>query len=528
MSTSDRTVTPADGSGYRELTTGPGEAHVPRTELAAAPERGTAATLLRFVHLTDFQLADPISPGRLDFLQRLAGRPGWDGMFPAYRPQELVAPQAFEAMIRTIRETAAADTAFVITTGDNTDNAQYNELLAYLTLLDGDAEFDPLFGAAEPKTHPSHTVSGDFYNPEPESRDRYKREHGFPDAPGALAAAALPFPTRGLGIPWLACFGNHDCLAQGRAPVTPEFQRLVTGNRRPIDIAGELPDDPMARYLADPTALSGGPALPIEARADRRLVSPAEYIRAHLDSPALPPGHGFTPDNLADVTAYYCYDDIPGIRVIVLDTTNSAGGVTGSIGARQRDWLIDRLTEVHSAHLDPDGATVRTGNPDRVVILASHHGIAMLDNATPGHETRYLAADIEAILHRFGNVVLWLAGHEHRNSAVPRPGPTGGYWHVITSGLCEWPCQARTLELLLPAESDRLVIRSTMIDHAAPAHPEPDWDLWQLASLHRELAYNEPTRVGGPHSAGTPADRNADLVVPIGPALAAELATLAE
>ncbi|MFG1796418.1 hypothetical protein [Nocardia sp. NPDC049149] len=534
MSTLDHTIVPGEtigtgsSTGYRALTDGAGEPHCLRTELADHAGPVTGKSVLRFVHLTDFQLADPFSPGRLDFLQRLAGRPGWDAMFPAYRPQEVVALQAFEAVVRTIGELGSVRAEFVITTGDNTDNAQLNELRAFLALMDGGTELDPAFGATDLRTHPSHTVSGDFYNPAPASRDRYKRDHGFPDVPGVLAAAAHPFVTQGVGMPWLACFGNHDCLAQGRAPVTETFQRLVTGGRRPVG-AGELPYDPMDRYLADPTVLSNGPAVSIAPDADRRLVSPAEYIQAHLDSQAHPPGHGFTEQNLVDGTAYYCYDEIPGVRVIVLDTTNPAGHVTGSIGPRQRDWLIDRLVEVHSAHLDADGVEVETGNPDRVVLLASHHGLTMLDNTVEGPQAdlpRYLADDIEAVLHRFGNVVLWIAGHEHRNAVTPHRGASGGFWHLITSGLCEWPCQVRQLELLLPEPDSAdavLIIRSTMIDHAAPVRPGTALDLWDLASLHRELAANEPSRVGGPHSAGTAADRNVELVVPISQALAAVL-----
>ena len=329
-------------------------------------------------------------------------------MFPAYRPQEPVALQAFEAMIRTIGEIGLHRLDFVITAGDDTDNAQRNELDAFLALLDGGVELDPAFGVAEPHGHPSYAVSGDCYNPEPAVRDRYKHDNGFPDFPGLLEAAAVPFRTEGLGVPWLACFGNHDCLAQGRAPVTPEFQARRT------------------------TATTTSPACGLSCR---------------------------------------------------------------------------------------------------VVVLASHHGLGMLTNALGGPDAdlpRYLAADIEAILHRFGNVVLWIAGHEHRNAVTPHPGPTGGFWHLITSGLCEWPCQARHLELLLPEPGpagEALVIRSTMIDHAAPVRPAGR-GVWDLAAIRRELAANEPSRVGGPHSEGGPADRNAELVVPISSALAVELRTI--
>ncbi|MFI1919268.1 hypothetical protein [Nocardia sp. NPDC020380] len=536
--TPDHTFVPGPaldaGLRYRSLVHGPAEPQLPRTDLAPDREVEPGANLvplMRFVHLTDFQLADPYSPGRLTFLHPLAGRPGWESMFPAYRPQEPVALQAFEATIRTLREQTGSGADFVISTGDNIDSAQANELDALLALLDGGSELDPNFGVTEPKSHPAHTVSGEFYNPEPDSRDAYKRDHGFPDVPGLLAAAARPFHTRGLGIPWLGCFGNHDCLAQGRAPVTPEFQALVTGDRQPVELGMEPPADPMGRYLADPTALSQGPAVPIRAREDRRVISPAEYVRAHLDSPTEPRGHGFTEQNLAEGTTYYAYDAVPGVRMIVLDTTHPAGHVTGSIGARQRDWLIERLVEVHSSYTGAEGETVRTGNPDRVVIVASHHGLTMLDNSTTGSgaadEPRYHAADLMALLHRFENAVLWIAGHEHRNSVTPQVRAGGGFWHVITSGLCEWPCQSRSLEFLLPDtnSSDHLVIRSTMLDHAAPARPGATLDLWDLAALHRELAYNEPTRVGGPNSAGKPSDRNVDLLVPIRPALAAALRT---
>ncbi|WP_040810157.1 hypothetical protein [Nocardia concava] len=504
------------------------EPHLLRTDLAPGRSAGPGPRLARFVQMTDFQIADPYSPGRLTFLHRFAGRPGWGFMFPAYRPQEPLLLHAIEASVRAVREIAGGGTDFVLTTGDSIDSAQANELTALLALLDGGAEVDPNFGVGDPESQPSRAISGEFYNPEPESRDVYKRDHGFPDVPGLLAAAGEPFVTEGLGVPWLGCFGNHDCLVQGRAPLTPEFQALVTGDRQPVALGFEPSGDPMDLYVTDPTVLSHGESRPIPPRADRRVISPAEYVRAHLDSPTQPPGHGFTEQNLADGTTYYCYDAVPGLRVIVLDSTHPAGHVTGSIGARQRDWLIERLAEVHSSYSGEDGAPVRTGNTDRVVVLASHHGLGMMNNTTAGadDEQRCHAADLEALVHRFGNVVLWIAGHEHRNSVVPHARADGGFWHLLTSGLCEWPCQTRSLEISLPqpdSTGDLLAIRSTMIDHAASARPGAALDLWDLAAWHRELSRIEPTRVGGPYSAGTPADRNVDLLVPISPALAAAL-----
>ncbi|MFF3068440.1 hypothetical protein ACFVSN_06535 [Kitasatospora sp. NPDC057904] len=542
VTTLDATIVPGAVVGhgseraYRRLAPAPGEPHVTRDDLTGR-RTGPLLSLLRFVHVTDHQLADIASPGRIDFVQRYADRRGWSRMVPAYRPQEIVSTHAFEAMARTVARLArdpGTPVRFVLTTGDNTDNAQRNELRQFLTLMHGGGSVDPTFGASgsgDTAAIPSYTVSGDYYNPEPKSRDRYKQRYGFPDRPGLLASAAAPFPARGFGVDWLACFGNHDCLAQGRAPVTPGFQAVLTGDRRPVAAPAALPRAPADAYLMDPAVLAGGPTMTIRPRADRRIIDKTEYIRAHLDSPGTPRGHGFSESDLAEGRTYYCYDEVPGVRVIVLDTTNPAGHVTGSIGRRQRDWLEQCLIEVHSSYRDAAGAEVRTGFQDRVVVLASHHGLGVFDNTTERPDEaahpdadlpRVLGGEVEALLHRFGNVALWLAGHRHLNSVTPRRrSGGGGFWHVITSGLCEWPSQARMLELLVG--TDVLVVRSTMIDHAAPLEPGAGLGLWDLASAHREVCANEPTRVGGPESAGTVRDRNVELLVPIRPALSATL-----
>jgi hypothetical protein len=78
----------------------------------------------------------------------------------------------------------------------------------------------------------------------------------------------------------------------------------------------------------------------------------------------------------------------------------------------------------------------------------------------------------------------------------------------------DWPCQARLVELLA-LDSGDLLIRLTMVDHTARALPGDNADpLLRLASLHRELAANEPAGVGGPEAHGLASDRNVELLVP--------------
>ena len=111
--------------------------------------------------------------------------------------------------------------------------------------------------------------------------------------------------------------------------------------------------------------------------------------------------------------------------MVLLDTTNMDGYFQGSIGAVQLRWLEARLSEAHSRHIGPDGRVVTTGAADRLVVLASHHGLDTMTNdrqSPKGLEhdhPRVTAGALEALLHRFGNVVLWLNGHRHRNDVQP-------------------------------------------------------------------------------------------------------------
>lgn len=521
----------ADSAGYSRLIKGGGEPHRLRMELTESEGPADNVTpaeaadqVLRFVQLTDFQLADLASPSRLEFLQRLVGRPGWRLMLPSYRPQEFVAVQAIEAIIRTVATLGPVDLA--LTTGDNIDSSQLNELTMYLRLMDGGV-IDPGADSRRLRDTVSAHEGGEYWNPEPRSRDRWKVEKGFPDYPGALDAAAEQFTADGIGVPWLACFGNHDQLVQGRAPVPSGMDDVLTSTHKPHSLSGAVPeDDVIDTYIRDPLTLVASassnegkiePGHPIEARSVRRIVGREEYIRAHLGSPTLPTGHGFEAADADASRAYYVYDEVPGIRMICLDTTNPAGYADGCLDDAQFRWLDDRLREVHSRV-----SGRHTGATDRLVVLFSHHGLSTLVNDTRNDvhsDPVHLAAEVEKLLHNYPNVVLWLSGHTHVNKVTPRPrpaspvGPPGGFWEVSTSSIAEWPVQARLLEIYV---DDRFVrIRTTMIDSATPVTPNGGTQLADLAGLHREIAANDPDGVGGRDAEGGPDDRNVELLVPL-------------
>ena len=74
---------------------------------------------------------------------------------------------------------------------------------------------------------------------------------------------------------------------------------------------------------------------------------------------------------------------------------------------------------------------------------------------------------------------------------------------MTTGSLVDWPCQARLIEIFRTRD-DQLAIACTMVDHDGKG----------LAGLHRELAANVPLNGFDSWRPGTPADRNAILLLP--------------
>ncbi len=184
-------------------------------------------------------------------------------------------------------------------------------------------------------------------------------------------------------------------------------------------------DRALELFIASCDTFLGGNDRVVTADPGRRPIGRREFVEAHFRAGARPDGHGFTERNRRDGTAYYSHDH-PGVRLIALDTTCQAGAADGSLDPGQLRWLTDQLVEVHSSYRAADGSGVRTGNDDRLVVLFSHHGLDTLTNTrgTPTGTTGEPvvgAAELEALLHRFPNVVLWINGHTHTNGVRARP-----------------------------------------------------------------------------------------------------------
>ena len=83
---------------------------------------------------------------------------------------------------------------------------------------------------------------------------------------------------------------------------------------------------------------------------------------------------------------------------------------------------------------------------------------------------------------------------------------------MSTGAIADWPVQSRLVELV-DSGNGTLSAFATLVDHSAPPDPTDAEGLWRLASIHREVAANDPYSGTGSIAAGESTDRNVELVV---------------
>jgi metallophosphoesterase (TIGR03767 family) len=533
--TFESAIAAAGEGAYVRLTDGPGYPLVVRSELAE-PKAGREArrvSLASVVHVTDVHVIDAQSPARVEFVDRYSDGPGRQVPFSsAYRPQETLTCHVGESMVQRIRSLGRGPVTgrrfdCAVSTGDNTDNQQLNELEWFLTLLDGGRLTPNSGGPAYEGVMDMNATTFDvhYWHPDDERADAdLYRAGGFPAYPGLLDASVRPFDAAGLGFRWYSVHGNHDGLLQGNVRSNAILDAIAAGPLKVVGLPPGVSPADAQRMLTtpgefDPALLSAGPARPVTPDEARRTHDVAGYIRAHLEAAGEPRGHGLTEDNLGDGTLHYTFDAAPGVAGIALDTVNLGGYADGSIGVSQLTWLEDRLREASTRWYEADGTEVRNGSTDKLVVLFSHHNLYSMENPFPDparpDDPKVNGAAIEEVLHRYPNVVAWVNGHSHRNLITPRPDPAGrtqGFWEIMTAAHVDHPEQARIVEVVNNADGT-LSVFATLIEHAAPASTTVGaTDPLGLASISRELAFNDPQH-SGEDPLGPPESRNAELVL---------------
>ena len=514
--TLESTIVPIRSTGYRLLTTGPARPIALRTELARAGEKRAflRTGLASVVQLTDLHVTDVQNPLRFEYLDRRC-RTG-------HRPQELLGTHGTTALVRRVNSLRGGPFTgrpidAVMTTGDNTDNQGVLELEWLLTILAG-GSLHPSSG--DPDVFEGVAGSGleEYWQPESTMADRYK-EHGFPVVPGLLAAATKPFASPGLDVPWLLTMGNHDAAALGTLEHQPAIAEWYAGDRKVFSASSEeallLARRLASRRPADHPKLGvGGVGRQLEVIAKRghtRRVSAGprrapftggKYVEA-LRNPrftgAGPVGHGYAEDDDGS-RLYYTHWLSKHVLAVSLDTTNQAGGADGSLGSGQLHWLEQQLISAQGEY----------------VVVFSHHPSDTMTNLAPDprdpHEPRHSGDEVVALLHRYPNVIAWVNGHCHRNRITPRRHvePRRSFWEINTASHVDAPQQARIIEVASNRDGT-LSLFTTMIDADSPARaPDNDLSPVGLASLYRELAFNDLTYID---RRGSHVDGNTELLL---------------
>jgi len=522
-----------DGPAYTRLTAGPGWGLAVRQDLLPGQDGrdDRRVPLASFVQFTDLHITDAQSPARFEYLHPFASG--------AHRPHETLGPVATRSLVQRVNGLPGGPFTgrpfdFMMTTGDNTDNHELAELDWFLGLLSG-GTITPNTG--DPSRYEGVQDSGSpmYWNPAEALADEYTKK-GFPQIPGLLDAAIAQFTSPGLDIPWYCTFGNHDNTPIGTLPANlPGIENWYTGS---VKIIGK--DEATSKRLASILDTPGA-SIPLDelfgdtgtirdvTPDDRRApFDTGEFVRAHLDPANTGPGpvgHGFTDANADGRDVYYTFSIAPGITGISLDTTTLAGFAEGSIGLGQFSWVEKTLQAASSTYYDFWGNKVTQDVTDELFVLFSHHSSGTMTSILPDSrhplEPRLNGGTFVDMLARFPNVLAWVNGHTHRNEIIPHPGvtPERGFWEINTASHVDFPQHARIIEVADNADGT-LSLFTTLIESDAPyAAAYDDTTPQALASLYRELSYNDIHADLG--QVGADVDRNTELIVanPVGAAL---------
>lgn len=462
-----------------------------RQELGGTRPDGAGDCALALWLLSDVQVLDAASPARCEWVELLAHEPLWQPLLHMHRPYDALAHWSLAAHVAAVRRDPCGPHSrrpydLALTLGDNIDNAQHNELAAFLAIVSGGtARLDPR-GSVQDASGWSGNGPWPFWCPDPAVDDAFKRQ-GYPAIPHFLERAGAPVHSAGLGFAWTSVPGNHDLMRQGTALPDAAIERIAVGACKPLwRPDGFAPADPLARFVEDPAAFSRGAARPITPDTGRRALDLPAWIAAHAAHGAV--GYAARPGPCPGTDTVI---DTEHARILLLDTNHPQGDYQGSVGAAQIEWLEHQLDAVDR-------------QPGRFAVLASHHGAASLVNTRGADPQRLQAGPLLACLHRHASLVAWLVGHRHQHAIQAHPGPAGGFWEIGTGSLIDWPVQTRAVEFLRHADG-MLEIACTLLDH----HAAPDTPAGWHRALARRFAGTQAARMQG-----TPADRDVHLLRP--------------
>lgn len=414
------------------------------------PTQPDAAKFLRFFSISDVHICDKESPARdiyygayFPTLVNAAGQPVGDSS--QYSGVILYTTHVLDAAIQTINALHKfTPFDFGIGLGDACDNTQFNELRWYVDVIDG-KWITPSSG-----TH----LGADTID--------YQK----------------PYQAAGLdkSIPWYQVMGNHDQFFIGSCKVNNKIRNALVGkNVLNIGLLSNVTSPGAAVWneafnstgyymgvmngedeygLLNSEIKDGGKegtinVTQVAADPKRRSLTASQWIAQFFNTTSKPVGHGFTQANVNAGFACYSFKpkaDVP-VKIIVLDDTDKlGGGALAALDSKRFNWLVNQLEAGQAA--------------DELMVVCAHIPINPYHRAPgagyfPETWAPYSEISLDQLLetlHSYSNLVLWIAGHIHRNTITPQPNPnypeTGyGFWEIESPSLRDFPQQFRRFQL---------------------------------------------------------------------------------
>jgi len=442
--------------GYSNWRWGPGDN--PGQQLtnmpAGYPGATNAARLLSFFCISDIHITDKESPSQ-SLITGYQSQYGDFGNSSSYSPVILSTTQVLDAAVKTanaLHRLIPFD--FAMSLGDDCNSSQYNELRWFIDVMDG-----------QPITPSSGTNAG------ADTIDYQK-----------------PYQAAGLdpSIPWYAVLGNHDHFWCGAAVVDPYLRASYTNNV--VLLMGDLKTNGVNSRIEYLGTIDGSTpygsvigvglvtnfvvggvtnAPTVAADPNRYSLTVTNWMREFFTTTSKPVGHGFSQANVTNDFACYSFEpkaNMP-IKVIVIDDTmtdetfdfNGQGGLS----TNHFSWLTNELQMGQDA--------------DQLMIIAAHIPIELI--AVPESTNASVSApDLLTALHEYPNLLLWVAGHMHRNNIKPQTnpgtkGPEYSFWEVENPSLRDYPQEFRTFEILRNTDNSISIIVTDIDPDVTPESP---------------------------------------------------------
>jgi len=453
---SDLSLYAVDGYSHWQWGPGSDEGQLWTTNAPAGYAGATnAAKLLTFFCISDIHITDKESPSQSIWpgYQTAAGfttnsPPPGNGDSSCYSPVILRTTQVLDAAVRTANDlNRLMSFDFGMSLGDDCNSAQHNELRWFIDVLDG----------------------------------KYITPSSGTNAGAATIDYQKPYQAAGLNpaIPWFQVLGNHDHFWCGCLVVNDYLRQSATNNsvlllgdimtpqRENIrtDFMGTLDgttpygtvtnSGPVTNYIVD--GVTNAPT--VAADTNRYSLTRSNWMAEFFNTTSKPVGHGFSPANVTNDFACYSFMPKPNLplKVIVLDDTMSDTDFDfngqGSLDETHFNWLTNEL------QLGQDA--------DQLMIIAAHIPIELIDVPEGTNLVSVSEPQLLTALHSYPNLIVWVAGHMHRNnikSEMTTNGPPAGdFWEIENPSLRDYPEEFRTFEILRNTDNS-ISIKTTDID----------------------------------------------------------------